>query len=97
MTDKGTEKARTGGRKRRTLTVLEKHTIYKKRQEPKHLKESLAAFGAHFPYEKGKPIKSSTMSNVLKDPAKWLTVNVSSGGNFVEYARQRALVPGLCN
>jgi hypothetical protein len=95
MTDKGKEKAKTGGRKRRALTVLEKHTICKKRQEPKHLKESLATFGAHFPDEKGEPVKSSTMSDVIRDSAKWLTVDVSSGGKFVEYTR--VLVLGLCN
>jgi hypothetical protein len=43
--------------------------ICKKRQEPKHLKESLAVFGAHFSDEKGEPVKSSTMSDVLKGGA----------------------------
>jgi hypothetical protein len=35
-----------------------------------------------------------TISDVLKDSAKWLTVNVSSGGKFasVEYTRRRVLV-----
>jgi hypothetical protein len=97
MTDKRKEKTRTGGRKRRALTVLEKHTICKKRQEPKHLKESLAAFGTHFPDANGDPVKSSTMSDVLKDSAKWLAVNVSSsGGKFFEYL-PIILVRGLCN
>jgi len=47
--------------------------------------KSLAAFGAHFPDKKGKPVESSTMSDVLKDSAKWLPVDVSSGRKFVEY------------
>jgi hypothetical protein len=58
---------------------------------------SEGVFGAHFPDEKGEPVKSSTMSDVLKDSAKWLTVDVSSGGKFVEYTIQRVLVLGLCN
>jgi hypothetical protein len=57
MTDKGKEKAGTGGHKGRALSVLEKLMICKKRQEPKHRKESLAVFGAHFPDEKGEPLK----------------------------------------
>jgi hypothetical protein len=68
MTDKGKEKAGTEGHKRRALSVLEKHTICKKRQEPKHLKESLAVFGAHFPDEKEEPVKSSTMTLLSGSP-----------------------------
>jgi hypothetical protein len=60
--------------------VLEGHTTHRKCREPKHLKELLAVFGAHFPDEKGEPVKTSTMSDVLKDSAKLLTVDVSSGG-----------------
>jgi hypothetical protein len=59
--------------------VLGKYTICKKCQEPKHLNESLAVFEAHFLDEKGEPVKTSTMSDVLKDSAKWLAVDVSSG------------------
>jgi hypothetical protein len=58
--------------------VLEKHTIWK------HLKESLTLFGAHFPDE---PVKSSTMSDVFKDFAKWLAIEFSSDGILVEYTR----------
>jgi hypothetical protein len=61
--------------------VLEKHTICKNRREPKHLEELLAVFGAHF-HEKGEPVKTSAMSDVLKDSAGWLTVDVSSGGKL---------------
>jgi hypothetical protein len=72
MTDKGKEKARTGGRKRRALNMQK-------------------APGTETSEE---PVKSFTMSDVLKDPAKWLTVNVFSGGKFasVEYTRRRVLV-----
>jgi len=80
MTDKGKQKAGTGGHKWRALSVLEKHTMCGERQEPKHQKESLTVFGAHFPDESGGPVKSSTMFGVLKDSARWLTVDVSSGG-----------------
>jgi hypothetical protein len=37
-----------------------------KRQELKHLKESLAVFGAHFLDEKGEPVKTATMSTSLR-------------------------------
>ena len=63
----------------------EKHTIFKKRRDPKHLKESLAVSRAHFPDEKGESVKSFTISDTLKDSAKWLAVDVSSGGKFVEH------------
>jgi hypothetical protein len=62
--------------------VLEKHTIREKCRELKHLKESLAVFGAHFPDKKGEPVKTPTKSDVLKDSAKWLTVDLSSGGKL---------------
>jgi hypothetical protein len=63
----------TKERKRREQEVngtLEKHTIRKKCRELNHLKESLAVFGAHFPDKKREPVKTSTMSDVLKDSAK---------------------------
>jgi hypothetical protein len=34
------------------------------------MKELLAVFGAHFPDEEGRAVKTSTMSDVLKDFAK---------------------------
>jgi hypothetical protein len=72
----------TGRLKRHALGVLGEHSICKKRWEPKHLKESLGVCGAHFHGEKGQSVKSSTISDVLKDSAKWLSVDVSSGGKF---------------
>jgi len=70
-------------------------TICKKRRESKHLKESLAVFGTHFPDEKGEPVKSSTISDVLKeaiehqhedqkeqnDFTKWFTVTASGSSH----------------
>ena len=63
MTGKGNGKAK---QKRRTLSVVEKQQICKKRLEPRHAKEALSVFGAHFPDGKGEPVKTSTVSDVLK-------------------------------
>ena len=38
--------------------------------------------GARFPNEKGEPVKTSTMSDVSKECAKWLAVDVAMGGKF---------------
>jgi hypothetical protein len=65
MTDKEKGKAGTRG-KQRALSVFEKHTIHKKCRKPKHLKESLAVFGAHFPDEKGELVKLPQCLTSLK-------------------------------
>ena len=62
--------------------MLEKQQICEKRLDPQHAKETLAVFGAHFPDEKGEPIKTSTLSDVLKESAKWLAVDIAAGGKF---------------
>ena len=49
------------------LSVLEKHQICKERLDPQRVIETLAVFGAHFTDEKGEPVKTSTMSGVLKE------------------------------
>ena len=82
MTGKGKGKAR---QQRRALSVTEKQQICKKRLEPQHTKESLSVFGAHYPDERGEPVKTSTMSDVLKESAKWLAVDVATGGKFLTH------------
>ena len=47
-----------------------------------HAKETFSVFGAHFPDEKREPVKTSIMSNVLKESAKWLAVDVATGGKL---------------
>ena len=71
MTGKSKAKAK---QQQRSLSVLEKHRICKKRLDPQHSKETLAVFETHFTDEKGEPVKTSTMPDVLKESAKWLDV-----------------------
>jgi hypothetical protein len=70
--------------------VLEKHTICKKRREPKHMKESLAAFRAHFPDEKGEPVKSSKISDVPKGGAA-APHNLSATSPCFRYTKSMSL------
>ena len=74
MTGKGGGEAK---QQRRALSVAEKRQICKKRLEHQHAKESLSVFGAHFTDERGEPVKASTMSDVLKESAKWLASGLS--------------------
>ncbi|KAF8451556.1 hypothetical protein BGX38DRAFT_1182900, partial [Terfezia claveryi] len=48
--------------KHRALTILEKHQICKKRQDPKHAKEKLSEFGKHFLDSEGRAV---AISNVV--------------------------------
>ena len=62
--------------------MVEEQQIARGRLEPQHTKETLFVFGAHFPDEKGEPVKTSTMIDVLNDSARWLAVGVAIGGKF---------------
>ncbi|KAF8424322.1 hypothetical protein EV426DRAFT_712090 [Tirmania nivea] len=70
---------RTGRQKRRALTILEKHQICKKRQDPKHAKEKLSEFGKHFLDSEGQAVPISTLSDILRDSKKWLEVDLTAG------------------
>ena len=60
-----------------------------KRLDPQHAKEALAVYGAHFTGEKGEPVKTSTMSDVLEESAKWLAVDLQRARRMIRL--QRAL------
>ena len=80
------------GHKLQPSVFLRSTRYAKKRRDPKHLKESLAVFVTPLPDEKGEPVKSSTLFDALTDSAKWLAVDVSSGGKLAEYV----YLLGLC-
>ena len=63
--------------------MVEKQQFRKKRLEPQHAMEILSIFGAHFPDERGEPVKISTMSGVFEGGAGWLAVGVAAGGGFL--------------
>ena len=66
--------------KRRALTNLERQQICKCRLEPQHAKQSLARFGYQFPDPDGKPLSNSTLSDILKESEKWLSMDLDDPG-----------------
>ena len=73
MTGKGKGKEK---QQRRALTVRGKHQICKSDWTLSMQREALAVYGAHFTGEKGEPVKTSTMSDLLKKSAKWPAMDV---------------------
>jgi len=53
--------------KRKGLSDLERHRICVKRQDPRYAKMTYKEFGAPFPRPDGRPMASSTISDVLKE------------------------------